>query len=53
MNVGKTRFLQLMDVLLWTAFTRHVRRYGGDRGVRTLPSARQFRIMAFGHTSAA
>lgn len=47
MNVGKTLFAQIMDFLPWTTFTRYVQRYGGDRGVRTLPCAEQFRIMAF------
>jgi hypothetical protein len=47
MNTGKTLFAQLMDFLPWTTFTRYVQRYGGDRGVRTLPCAEQFRIMAF------
>jgi hypothetical protein len=47
MNVGKTLFAQLMDFLPWTTFARYVKRYGGDRGVRTLPCAEQFRIMAF------
>ncbi len=47
MNVGKTLFAQIMDFLPWTTFMRYVQRYGGDRGVRTLPCAEQFRIMAF------
>jgi Domain of unknown function (DUF4372)/Transposase DDE domain len=47
MNIGKTLFAQLMDFLPWTTFARYVQRYGGDRGVRTLPCAEQFRIMAF------
>jgi uncharacterized protein DUF4372/DDE family transposase len=47
MNTGKTLFAQLMDFLPWTTFARYVLRYGGDRGVRTLPCAEQFRIMAF------
>jgi Domain of unknown function (DUF4372)/Transposase DDE domain len=47
MNVGKTLFAQLMDFLPWTTFARYVQRYGGDGGVRTLPCAEQFRIMAF------
>lgn len=47
MTVGKTLFAQLMDFLPWTTFTRYVQRYGGDRGVRTLPCAEHFRIMAF------
>jgi hypothetical protein len=47
MNIGKTLFAQLMDFLPWTTFARYVQRYGGDRGVRRLPCAEQFRIMAF------
>ena len=47
MNVGKTLFAQLMDFLPWTSFGRYVERYGGDKGVRTLSCAEQFRVMAF------
>jgi transposase len=47
MNVGKTLFAQLMDFLPWTTFTRYVARYEGDKGVRTLNCAEQFRVMAF------
>ena len=47
MNLGKTLFAQLMDFLPWTTFARYVHRYDGDRGVRTLTCAEQFRIMAF------
>ena len=47
MNTGKTLFAQLMDFLPWTTFARYVARYGGDRGVRTLTCAEQFRVMAF------
>lgn len=47
MNIGKTLFSQLMDFLPWTSFARYVARYGGDKGVRTLSCAEQFRVMAF------
>lgn len=47
MNIGKTLFAQLMDFLPWSTFARYVKRYGGDRGIRTLPCAEQFRVMAF------
>ena len=47
MNIGKTLFAQLMDFLPWTTFGRYVARYGGDKGVRTLNCAEQFRVMAF------
>ena len=47
MNAGKTLFAQVMEFLPWTTFHRLVARYDGDRRVRTLPCAEQFRIMAF------
>jgi len=47
MNTGKTLFAQLMDFLPWTTFTRIVERYDGDRAIRTLSCAEQFRVMAF------
>jgi hypothetical protein len=47
MNVGKVLFAQLMDFLPWTSFARSVARYGGDRRVRSLSCAEQFRAMAF------
>jgi hypothetical protein len=47
MNTGKTLFAQLMDFLPWTTFTRVVARYDGDRAIRTLSCAEQFRVMAF------
>ena len=47
MNTGKTLFAQLMDFLPWTTFARYVGRYEGDKGVRTLRCAEQFRVMAF------
>ncbi|MBE7423123.1 MAG: IS4 family transposase [Zoogloeaceae bacterium] len=47
MNLGKTLFAQLMDFLTWTTFARYVQRYDGDRRVRTLICAEQFRITAF------
>src|SRR5450631_3599639 len=36
-----------MDFLPWTSFARSVARYGGDRRVRNLSCAEQFRAMAF------
>jgi IS4 transposase len=36
-----------MDFLPWTTFTRLVQQYGGDRYVKSLTCAEQFRIMAF------
>ena len=47
MNTGKTLFAQLMDFLPWSTFTRIVERYDGDRRVRTLSCAEQYRAMAF------
>ncbi len=47
MNIGKTLFAQLMDFLPWTTFTRIVERYDGDRYVKSLTCADQFRVMAF------
>jgi hypothetical protein len=47
MYLGKTLFAQVMDFLPWKTFHRIVDRYGGDRRVRTLSCAEQFRVMAF------
>jgi len=47
MNIGKALFAQVMDFLPWNTFTRIVARYGGDRRVRTLTCAEQYRAMAF------
>jgi Domain of unknown function (DUF4372)/Transposase DDE domain len=47
MHIGKTLFAQLMDFLPWTTFRRIVKQYGGDRNVRKLNCAEQFRAMAF------
>jgi hypothetical protein len=47
MYTGKTLFAQLMDFLPWRTFQRLVKRYDGNRGVRTLNCAEQFRAMGF------
>jgi len=47
MNTGKTLFAQIMDFLPWKTFHRIVARNGGDKGVRALTCAEQFRAMAF------
>jgi hypothetical protein len=47
MNVGKTLFAQIMEFVPWTSFSRIVERHGGNAGVRRMPCAEQFRIMAF------
>lgn len=47
MNTGKTLFAQLMDFLPWSTFAQYVKRYGGDRYVKSLTCAEQYRVMAF------
>lgn len=47
MYVGKTLFAQVLDFLPWSTFNRIVTRYRGDRGIRTLSCAEQFRSLAF------
>lgn len=47
MYIGKTLFAQLMDFLPWTTFSRIVKRYEGDRYVKSLSCAQHFRVMAF------
>jgi len=47
MNLGKTLFAQLMDFLPWKTFHRIVARHDGDRYVKSLTCADQFRVMAF------
>jgi len=47
MNIGKTLFAQLMDFLPWKTFHRLVDRCDGDRYVKSMTCAEQFRVMAF------
>src|SRR5487761_2728362 len=47
MYLGKPLFAQVMDFLPWKTFHRIVIRYAGDRRIRTLSCADQFRVMAF------
>jgi len=47
MNIGKMLFAQLMDFLPWKTFHRIVDRYDGDRYVKSMTCADQFRVMAF------
>ena len=47
MNLGKTLFAQLMDFLPWKTFHRIVDRHNGDRYVKSMTCAEQFRVMAF------
>ena len=44
---GQTLFSQTMDFLPWTTFERIVVRYRGNRRVRSLRCAEQYRAMAF------
>lgn len=47
MNTGKTLFAQIIDFLPRKTFHRIVARHGGDKGVRSLTCAEQFRAMVF------
>jgi len=47
MYIGKTLFAQLMDFLPWKTFHRIVDRCDGDRYVKSMTCADQFRVMAF------
>ena len=47
MYLGNTLFAQLMDFLPWKTFPRIVDRCDGDRYVKSLTCAEQFRVMAF------
>jgi len=47
MYIGKTLFAQLMDFLPWKTFHRIVDRCDGDRYVKSITCADQFRVMAF------
>ena len=47
MYLGKTLFAQLMDFLPWKTFYRIIDRCNGDRYIKSLTCADQFRVMAF------
>ena len=47
MYSGRTMFAHLMEFVPWTSFSRIVTRYGGDKRVRNMSCAEQFRAMAF------
>lgn len=47
MNIGKTLFAQVMEFIPWSSFSRIVKRYQGDAGMRSLSAAEHFRVMAF------
>ena len=47
MYIGKTLFAQLMDFLPWKTFHRIIDRQEGDRYVKSMTCADQFRVLAF------
>jgi len=47
MHAGKLVFSQVMEFLPWRRFDTCVRRYKGDRKIKTFPCAEQLRVMAF------
>jgi hypothetical protein len=47
MNQGRTVFAQLMDELPKRTFDKCVRRYAGNKHVRTLPTYEHFLVLAF------
>ena len=47
MHVGKLVFSQVMEFLPWRRFDTCVRRYKGDRKIKTFTCAEQMRVMAF------
>ena len=47
MYIGKTLFAQLMDFLPWKTFHRIIDRHNGDRYVKSMTCADQFRVLAF------
>lgn len=47
MYIGKTLFAQLMDFLPWKTFHRIIDRHDGDRYVKFMTCADQFRVLAF------
>lgn len=47
MQAGKLVFSQLMDFLPWRRFEICIRRYGGDRKIKTFPCSEHLRVMSF------
>jgi hypothetical protein len=47
MYIGKTLFAQIMDFLPWKTFHRIIDRHDGDRYVKSMTCADQFRVLAF------
>ena len=52
MHAGTTLFAQVMDFLPWKTFHCLVARYEGNRGVRALSCAEQYRVLAFAQARA-
>jgi Domain of unknown function (DUF4372) len=48
MNQGKYVFSQLMELIYSTEFSRCVKKYGGDKGVRSFSCWHQFLCLSFG-----
>ena len=51
MNLGRTVFAQIMDLLPWKRFHRIVARRKADHYVKHFSCAEQFRVMAFAQLS--
>ena len=47
MHAGKLVFSQLMEFLPWRRFDTCVRRYRGDRKIKSFPCSEHWRVMAF------
>jgi hypothetical protein len=47
MHVGKLVFSQVMELLPWRRFETCVRRYDGDRKIKSFPCSEHLRVMAF------
>jgi hypothetical protein len=47
MHLGKLVFSQVMELLPWRRFETCVRRYDGDRKIKSFPCSEHLRVMAF------
>jgi hypothetical protein len=47
MHLGKLVFSQVMELLPWRRFETCVRRYDGDRKIKSFPCCEHLRVMAF------
>ena len=47
MYIGKTLFAHLMDFLPWKTFHRIIDRHDGDRYIKSMTCADQFRVLVF------